>query len=143
MKCCAACREEKDEGEFNRKGDKLQGKCRSCQRAYHQFYYRKNKSRFIEKNRRNKDRQRRRLRAILLEYKERPCADCGRTFHTWVMEFDHREGSVKESAVANLVSKGCTNARLLEEIRKCEVVCANCHRMRTYIRLRKASAKVR
>jgi hypothetical protein len=143
MKRCAACQREKQEDEFNRKGDKLQSKCRPCQRAYHRLYYRKNKSRFIEKNRRNKRRQRRRLRAILLEYKGRLCADCGGTFHPWVMEFDHREGSVKESAVANLVSKGCTDARLLEEMSKCEVVCANCHRMRTYSRLRKASAEVR
>ena len=51
------------------------------------------------------------------------------------MELDHREGTIKEAAVANLVSKGCTDARLLEEIGKCDVVCANCHRMRTYFRL--------
>jgi hypothetical protein len=143
MKVCAACREEKDEGEFNRKGDKLQSKCRSCQRTYHRLYYKKNKARFIEKNRRNKNRQRRRLRAILLENKRRPCADCGGTFHPWVMEFDHREGSVKEAAVANLVSKGCTHARLLEEMSMCEVVCANCHRMRTYDRFQRVSGKAR
>ena len=51
------------------------------------------------------------------------------------MELDHRDGTIKEAAVANLVSKGCTDARLLEEIEKCDVVCANCHRMRTYRRL--------
>ena len=96
MKLCGVCRQEKDESEFYRKGDKLQSKCRSCQRAYHRLYYKKNKSKYIEKNRRNKNRQRKRLRAILLEIKRRPCADCGGTFHPWVMEFDHREGSVKE-----------------------------------------------
>ena len=41
----------------------------------------------------------------------------------------------KEAAVASLVSKGCSDARLLEEIEKCDVVCANCHRMRTYRRM--------
>jgi len=143
MKLCVVCQRQKEEGEFNRKGDELQSKCKLCQSAYHRLYYSKNKSRFIEKNRRNKNRQRKRLRAILLDIKQHPGADCGGTFHPWVMEFDHREGSIKEAAVANLVSKGCTDARLLEEISKCEVVCANCHRMRTYNRFQKASDKVR
>ena|ERR1041385_2202337 len=142
MKLCAACLEEKDEDELNHKGDKPQSKCRSCQRAYHRLYYRKNKSRFIEKNRRNKNRQRRRRRAILLENKRRQCADCGGTFHPWVMEFDQRESSIKEAVVANLVSKGCTDARVVEEMSKCDVVCANCRRMRTYSRLQKVSGKI-
>jgi hypothetical protein len=51
------------------------------------------------------------------------------------MELDHRDGTIKGAAVADLVSKGCTDARLLEEVEKCDVVCANCHRMRTYRRL--------
>lgn len=132
---CPACSTEKTPDEFNRKGGALQSKCRSCQRAYHRLYYRRNKSRFITKNRRNKNRQRKRLRAILWDVKQRPCQDCGGSFHPWVMELDHRDGSTKTAAVADLASKGCTDARLLEEIEKCDVVCANCHRMRTYRRL--------
>jgi hypothetical protein len=135
MKICSACSLQRAVEEFNRKGDALQSKCKSCQGAYHRLYYQRNKSRFIAKNRRNKNRQRKRLRAILLEIKRRPCQDCGGTFHPWVMELDHRDGAIKEAAVANLVSKGCTDARLLEEIEKCDVVCANCHRMRTYLRM--------
>jgi len=135
MKVCSTCSLEKAAGEFSRKGGALQSKCKSCQSAYHRLYYQRNKSRFIAKNRRNKNRQRKRLRNILLEVKQRPCQDCGGIFHPWVMEFDHREGMKKEAAVANLVSKGCTDARLLEEIEKCDVVCANCHRMRTYRRM--------
>ena len=134
-KLCSACSLEKALEEFNRKGVDLQSKCRSCQRAYHRLYYQRNRSRFIAKNRRNKNRQRKRLRAILWGFKQRPCQDCGDNFHPWVMELDHREGTIKAAAVANLVSKGCTDARLLEEIDKCDVVCANCHRMRTYRRM--------
>lgn len=135
MKVCSACLLEKAVDEFNRKGGALQSKCKACQRVYHRIYYQRNKSRFIAKNRRNKSRQRKRLRTILLQFKQRPCQDCGGTFHPWVMELDHREGTIKGAAVANLVSKGCTDARLLEEIEKCDVVCANCHRMRTYRRM--------
>ena len=135
MKVCSTCLMEKSVDEFNRKGGTLQSKCKSCQRAYHRFYYRQHKSRFIVKNRRDKGRQRKRLRKILLEVKQQPGQDCGGSFHPWVMELDHREGTKKEAAVADLVSKGCTDARLLEEIEKCDVVCANCHRMRTYCRM--------
>lgn len=135
VKTCTACSSEKALGEFSRKGAKLQSRCKSCQSAYHRLYYQRNKSRFIGKNRRNKNRQRKRLRAILLEVKQRPCQDCSGIFHPWVMELDHREGTKKEAAVANLVSKGCTDARLLEEMKKCDVVCANCHRMRTHRRM--------
>ena len=134
-KVCSACSLEKDVSDFNRKGRALQSKCKPCQRAYHRNYYQRNRSRFIEKNRRNKNRQRNRLRAILWAVKENPCQDCGGSFHPWVMELDHRDGGTKEAAVSNLVSKGCTDARLLEEIEKCDLVCANCHRMRTHRRM--------
>ena len=135
VKVCSTCSLEKAVDEFNRKGGALQSKCKSCQRAYHCLYYERNKSRFITKNRRNKNRQRKRLRTILLDIKQRPCQDCGGTFHSWVMELDHRADTIKEAAVADLVFKGCTDTRLLEEVDKCDVVCANCHRMRTYRRL--------
>ncbi|MET0647698.1 MAG: hypothetical protein ABW208_13870 [Pyrinomonadaceae bacterium] len=135
MKICSGCSTWKAEGEFSRKGGSLQSKCKPCQPAYNRLYYQRNKSRFIAKNRRNKKRQRERLRAILLGIKQQTCQDCGGIFHPWAMELDHRDGTKKEAAVANLVSKGCTDARLLEEIGKCDVVCANCHRMRTYRRL--------
>ena len=140
MKICSACALEKSSDEFSRKGGALQSKCKACQRAYHRLYYQRNKSRFITKNRRNKNRQRKRLRDILSEVKHRPCQDCGGSFHPWVMELDHREGTKKEAAVANLISKGCTDARLLAEMKKCDVVCANCHRMRTYRRMFKESS---
>jgi hypothetical protein len=80
MKLCTSCGLEKDGDEFYRKGGKLQGKCKECQRAYHRLYYAKNKARFITKNRRNKNRQRKRLRVILWEAKRRPCQDCGLTY---------------------------------------------------------------
>ncbi|MDQ3806067.1 MAG: hypothetical protein M3416_19825 [Acidobacteriota bacterium] len=58
------------------------------------------------------------------------------------MEFDPRDGTIKEAAVANLATKGCPDARLIEEIEKCDVVCANCHRLRTYRRLKKNADQI-
>lgn len=59
--------------------------------------------------------------------KDNPCMDCGET-NIIVLEFDHKDRSTKTANIADLVTK---RKRLLEEIDKCDVVCANCHRIRT------------
>jgi hypothetical protein len=135
MKICVSCKLEKPQAEFSRKGKGLQSSCKKCVTIYHREYYEKNKEKYFAKNRRNKDRQRARLRAIIVAAKQRPCQDCGGEFHPWVMEFDHRDGTAKIAAVGDLISHGCTDEKLLNEISKCDVVCANCHRLRTYNRL--------
>ncbi len=74
-----------------------------------------------------------RNRAAVLEAKDKPCADCGIHYPYYVMEFDHLDSGVKEFNI----SAGVTCAsyeRLISEIAKCEVVCANCHAERTYQR---------
>jgi hypothetical protein len=62
-----------------------------------------------------------------------PCKDCGMQFPSWVMQFDHVRGE-KVDNISQLISnkqfKLCD-----EEIKKCEIVCANCHADRTYRRL--------
>ncbi len=62
-----------------------------------------------------------------------PCADCGVVFHPVCMDFDHANGG-KTKAVSRLVSGAYKMHLILEEIAKCELVCANCHRMRTHSR---------
>lgn len=135
MKICLSCKQEKPESDFSRKGDGLQSRCKSCYTIYHRQYYEKNKEKYFAKNRLNKNRQRNRLKKILLSVKQRPCQDCGGVFHPWVMELDHRENTIKVESVSNLVGRGCPDEKLLAEIEKCDVVCANCHRMRTFFRM--------
>lgn len=56
----------------------------------------------------------------------RGCKDCGYCGHPDALEFDHLRD--KKFTIA----EGRRNVdKLLEEIEKCEVVCANCHRIRT------------
>lgn len=66
--------------------------------------------------------------------KERPCADCGGEFPYYVMQFDHLPGTEKRGNVSHMVHKGGRQA-ILDEIAKCEVVCANCHAVRTFERV--------
>ncbi len=60
------------------------------------------------------------------------CADCGYREHACALDFDHLPGTVKLFGVGT----GLTRAMdvLLTEIDKCEIVCANCHRVRTMVR---------
>ncbi len=60
---------------------------------------------------------------------ERGCADCGYNAHPAALDFDHLPGAEKVAGLSTLANAAW--ARVLEEIAKCEVVCANCHRIRT------------
>lgn len=60
---------------------------------------------------------------------ERGCTDCGYDKHPAALEFDHRDGGEKDFILARCSSYGWD--RIREEVDKCEVVCANCHRIRT------------
>lgn len=60
----------------------------------------------------------------------RPCADCRQTFHPIAMDFDHVRGEKK----FNLSGAGANLAAVQEELEKCEVVCSNCHRVRSHNR---------
>lgn len=60
--------------------------------------------------------------------KANPCVDCGGRFPPECMDFDHAPDSVK---LFDISKATCTVVKLLAEIKKCELVCANCHRIRT------------
>jgi hypothetical protein len=84
--------------------------------------------------------RRRAVAAAVVELKARPCADCGGTFPTVCMDFDHRPGEVKKFSLSQVATHSLKDA--LAEIAKCDLVCANCHRIRTHI-LRDHQALVR
>lgn len=75
--------------------------------------------------------------------KNKPCVDCGKIYPPWVMDFDHKEEYKKLSSISNIVRHRTWKFDKIEkEIRKCDLVCANCHRERTYRRLQKNNAAV-
>lgn len=75
------------------------------------------------------------MRAAVRAAKDRPCADCGGEYPSFVMDFDHVRGE-KVASIAVLTYKLAATraglARLVAEMAKCDVVCANCHRVRTH-----------
>lgn len=74
------------------------------------------------------------IRAWVHNYKEsRPCVDCGDYYPYYVMDFDHLGNKVAE--VSRIMRRNnITNIKA--EIEKCELVCSNCHRIRTQERLK-------
>lgn len=136
MPICSRCQQDKEEAEFSSKGrGKLQYFCRFCVNAYNKEYYAQNKARYIEKARRRNAQQRQILKSIIEEAKSRPCTDCGVQYPPWIMDFDHIDGAIKTDNIADMGRWAMSEETLLREIAKCEVVCANCHRQRTYERL--------
>jgi len=104
--------------------------CRRCQAAYGREHYRKNKSEYLARGKRNKKLYRRQNRARLIEYlRGQSCVDCGESDPV-VLDFDHRDGVAKEDEVGRLIGSGQW-AKVEAEIAKCEIRCGNCHRRRT------------
>lgn len=64
---------------------------------------------------------------------QRGCVDCGYNVNPVALDFDHLPGTVKLYRIACMA--GLRRGTIDAEIAKCEVVCANCHRIRTNNRL--------
>lgn len=73
------------------------------------------------------------LHRYLRELKEKtPCLDCKISYPYYVMDFDHVRGK-KHKNVMELVPT-LSKKKIDEELAKCEIVCSNCHRVRTHMR---------
>ena len=70
----------------------------------------------------------------LQSYKEdQGCFDCGLDYPHFVLEFDHRPGERKFGNVYHVLKKYGSD-KAWAEVKKCDVVCSNCHKLRTYTR---------
>jgi hypothetical protein len=123
---CTACG--RDDASFPVKGSR----CLDCRRAAGREHYRRNREYYLAKARARQLLVIEEARAWLVTYLlEHSCVDCGIS-DIRVLEFDHRDGVAKRTAVSVLVRSGYSLAAIRAEIAKCEVRCANCHRIRTH-----------
>jgi hypothetical protein len=131
LRKCRRCGEAKPAREFawRRKArGQRDGFCRPCRSAYGREHYEANKQRYIEQAAVVKRRLALERTRLLLEFFEtHPCVDCGET-NPVVLEFDHLRD--KSFSIGGELTTRTWQA-ILDEIEKCEVVCANCHRIRT------------
>jgi hypothetical protein len=132
-KVCGKCRNEKLLSEFNQnasKADGLQTICRECQRVRSKDYYQVNRMRMRRQIIAARNRRRAVLQQFVISYlRSHPCVDCGEA-DLVVLDFDHVRG-VKEMAIADMIARERPLTMLQNEIAKCDVRCANCHRRKT------------
>ena len=103
-------------------------KDRQKQLEYLRQHYRANKQDYTARRKRRLEK----FREIVSATKNKPCADCGKIYPYYVMDFDHVRGK-KKWAIAQR-SWVPSEKSLRAEIAKCDVVCSNCHRERTHKR---------
>lgn len=132
-KICNICNEPKDINDFSNNKAKKDGKnyyCMECGRKNNKKYYLKNKEKYKARSSYwRRQRKVKRLEFVLSYLKERGCIDCGEK-NPVVLEFDHVRGK-KYRTICKMLSRSEPMDRLKKEIKKCDVRCANCHRIKT------------
>ena len=133
MKSCTKCGLTRSDDEF-RFRNKNKGTrtcwCKTCFSLYEREKWQSDADRRalnIEHGRVRRSRNRRFLYEYLLTH---PCISCGEA-DPIVLDFDHRDPSEKSMNVSDMIRCLFSLDTLREEIAKCDVLCANCHRRRT------------
>lgn len=96
--------------------------------AYHLGAGQKDKTK--ERTNRNRTIQKRKLWKLKEEI---GCVDCGEKYPHYMLDFDHLPEFEKLGSPTNILARYSWQ-KAQEEIKKCEVVCANCHKIRTWTR---------
>lgn len=131
MRRCGRCGEEKPREAFasrRKKRGQFDNMCRPCRSAYGKEHYAANRQRYVDQARIQKRRLAlERTRYLLEFFVTHPCMDCGEKDPV-VLEFDHLRDKLFDICQA-LPYRNWQS--IMDEMAKCEVVCANCHRRRT------------
>lgn len=124
MKRCSKCKELKPISEFavnKTKKDGHASDCKACRKLYRDKHYQEHKDYYKTKVAEYKKKK----AAEFEEYKGTlKCEICGES-RPWCLDFHHINPLEKENEVVNLIE---SPRKLKEEIKKCIVLCSNCHR---------------
>lgn len=109
-KICSQCYRELPLSEFYSRGNgKLRAECKDCHKNMVKESYQRRKQ-------------------FVSNYKsEQGCSKCGDK-RSYVLDFHHRDPEEKNDTIARLTSNSSKLTKIKEEMEKCEVLCANCHR---------------
>lgn len=99
--------------------------CRAANRRSYKRTKERNKQKYRDRAKARKEKIRRLIRSAK---QGKACIRCG--FNDWrALDFHHREGERKELGVSYMANAGWGKYRILSEIAKCDIICANCHRI--------------
>lgn len=136
MKQCTKCGVLKDENDFSKNSEYADGLsywCRECWKTYRKSYRDEN----IEEAREYTNNDRVERITWFQKLKENiPCVDCGKVHDSCCMDYDHVPGrGDKIKNVSRMVLDHAPRESILDEIKKCELICLLCHNIRTQKRL--------
>lgn len=129
MKICTNCKQDKELCEFNKKTSKkdgLQNICRVCSNTKSKKYYQANPKKHIENTAKNTKKYVKKINEIIELVKlKHGCALCNEN-DPCCIDFHHLKE--KKIAISKVAYVSGSVKFLLEEMKKCVCVCANCHR---------------
>jgi hypothetical protein len=108
---------------FSKKGIGFQTVCKVCQKEYKDKHYRLNKEKYLERNRRVQKQNYDWLKELKSNLQ---CEICGEV-RPWVLDFHHKDPSKKDKEISKFVGSNQIK-KAKEELKKCIVLCSNCHR---------------
>ena len=118
---------------FSMKKGSRHSVCKMCVAEYNKTHYQKNKELYLKRAKVNVVGPIKRNQKFIQDYKNNhPCTDCGIQYPYYVMDFDHRDPQTKLANVSNLTRQAFSLELIYSELEKCDIVCSNCHRIRTF-----------
>jgi 5-methylcytosine-specific restriction endonuclease McrA len=138
MKICSRCKVSKPESDFfmrDKKTGRRHAECKTCYTERRKDFYHEHYQRYGDLYRQRAKARREKVRAELqtnlLQYlSDKRCVKCGENDPV-VLEFDHLLPAEKSFGIARAISNGMKWPMILGEIKKCQILCANCHKRKT------------
>lgn len=136
VKKCSKCSTERAYVEFHKKGNSYQSWCKQCVYVYHKDRRNGELTTLVIKNK-LKDNLKKYKKSIKEKLEQRIvsilnkslCVKCGET-NILTLDFDHYKGK-KEFGISKAISKCYSWKRISKELNKCQILCSNCHRIKT------------
>ncbi len=118
-------------GYSNKEKTRISSNCKCCKQRYITQHYKDNKECYTRRSIVRTQRVRQEARTFIMQYlTEHPCSKCGES-DIRVLEFDHIVAKEKKGNISQMIANGLSLKTIKEEIEKCDVLCANCHRKKT------------
>lgn len=128
-KVCNKCNTEKSIDDFNDRKLKTktvkQSICKKCQSDYSKNHFQKNKEYYYLKKKKYSEEYKKWFEELKSNLS---CECCGYNKCIGALDFHHVDINTKEKNIAEMIASQTSKLVVLEEIKKCTVLCANCHR---------------
>lgn len=138
MKQCSKCKRNKLLSEYYIKdglSGRLHAQCKQCYKEHRKTFYQSHYEKYGDQYRARARERMARIKLLrqdqLFEYlSDKSCEHCGIN-DMRVLDFDHIDHKTKRFNIARGVNECYSWEQILIEIKKCRILCSNCHRIRT------------